>query len=115
MGHQGIDRHRMQVRRSLWWPGVVSQMAQVVQNCEVCSKKACYRMEPMLKPDLPGKLLELIYLRHSTYQSCYLEIAKLMMTTSSMVVLKLRDVFARHGIPEVVQSDNGPQFTAQEV
>ena len=43
----------MRVRESVWWPGVTSQMAQMVQNCEVCSKEARYRKEPMLKSGLP--------------------------------------------------------------
>ena len=53
MGHQGIERCRMRVRELVWWPGVTSQMAQMVQNCEVCSKEACYRKEPTFKFELP--------------------------------------------------------------
>ncbi|KAK5921824.1 hypothetical protein CgunFtcFv8_019149 [Champsocephalus gunnari] len=33
-------------------------------------------------------------------------------TTSAHVILKLRATFARHGIPEQVVSDNGPQFSS---
>ena len=35
-------------------------------------------------------------------------------TTSAAVVTALKSVFSRHGIPEVVRSDNGPQYAAQE-
>ena len=48
------------------------------------------------------------------YLSWYPEIAKLTTTTSSVVISKLKDVFSRHGINEIVRSDNGPQFSAQE-
>ena len=44
------------------------------------------------------------------YCSSYVEVAKLEMTTISDVILHLRSVFARHGIPE----DNGPQYSAFE-
>ena len=44
--------------------------------------------------------------------SAYVEIAKLDKTTSSDVIIHLRSVFARHSIPEVVVSDNGPQYAA---
>ena len=35
-------------------------------------------------------------------------------TTSSAVINTLKSTFARHGIPEILKSDNGPQFTAGE-
>ena len=45
--------------------------------------------------------------------SRYPEIAKLT-TMSSVVISKLKNVFSQHRIPEIVRSDNGPQFSAQE-
>ena len=35
-------------------------------------------------------------------------------TSSASVIHKLKTVFARHGIPESLMSDNGPQFSSQE-
>ena len=35
-------------------------------------------------------------------------------TTSSSIISALKSVFARHGIPEVLRSDNGPQYTSKE-
>ena len=34
--------------------------------------------------------------------------------TSEATIEKLRDIFARYGIPQQLVGDNGPQFTAQE-
>ena len=39
-GHQGIERCRMRVRESVWWPGVIYQTAQMVQQCQQCAKEA---------------------------------------------------------------------------
>ena len=36
-------------------------------------------------------------------------------TTTSTTIRTLRFLFATHGLPEVIVSDNGPQFVAQEM
>lgn len=41
------------------------------------------------------------------YFSRYPEIAKLNSTMSAAIISQLKSIFARHGIPEVVRSDNG--------
>ena len=46
------------------------------------------------------------------YYSKYPEIALLSSTTSSAVVTHVRSIFGRHGIPQIVVSDNGPQFAS---
>ena len=35
-------------------------------------------------------------------------------TTSSAIIYVLQAVFSHHGIPDVVRSDNGPQYASQE-
>jgi len=47
------------------------------------------------------------------YFSRWIEIARLSNQTSEEVILHTRSMFAHHGIPEVVVSDNGPQFSAE--
>jgi hypothetical protein len=37
--HQGIGRCRMRVIESVWWPGVMSQMMESIQQCPGCIKK----------------------------------------------------------------------------
>ena len=97
----------------------------MVQQCQQCAKEAHYRKEPMMKPDLSDypwqtigtDLFELKghqYLLTVDYFSRYPEIAKLT-PMSSVVISKLKDVFSQHSIPEIVRSDNGPQFSAQEL
>lgn len=44
----------------------------------------------------------------------YPEIAKLPQTTSKHVIIAVKSMFARHGIPDEVRVDNGSQFTSKE-
>ena len=46
------------------------------------------------------------------YHSNFFEVEKLPDTLSSTVILSLKRHFARYGIPQVLRTDNGPQFAA---
>ena len=39
--------------------------------------------------------------------------SKLHSTTSAAVTQHMKFIYARHGIPEILVSDNGPQFSAE--
>uniref|UniRef100_H2M3Q2 Integrase catalytic domain-containing protein n=1 Tax=Oryzias latipes TaxID=8090 RepID=H2M3Q2_ORYLA len=51
------------------------------------------------------------YLLVVDYFSRFVEIAQLSYTRSMDVVVHLKSIFARHGIPQVLVTDNGPQFS----
>ena len=50
------------------------------------------------------------YLLVTDFYSRYPEVAKLERLTSKEVILHCKSIYARHGIPDIVRSDNGPQF-----
>ena len=49
------------------------------------------------------------YLLVVDYYSRFWEVSS---TKSSAIITKMKTLFARHGIPEVVKSDNGPQYSS---
>ena len=49
------------------------------------------------------------------YYSNFWEIDLLPNTESITTVRKLKAHFSRYGIPDIIMSDNGPQYTAQTV
>lgn len=51
------------------------------------------------------------YLVVIDYYSNYPEVEQLHHTTSNYVIQCMKSIFARHGIPHIVQSDNGPQYS----
>ena len=53
------------------------------------------------------------YLLVVDYYSRYIEVAKLRSTSVDEVILHTKSIFARHGIPEQVLSDNGPQYSSE--
>ena len=53
------------------------------------------------------------YLLVVDYLSAFVEIATLNNTSSATIVNNLKSIFARHGIPEIVVTENGPQYSSQ--
>src|SRR4029434_630538 len=54
------------------------------------------------------------YLVVIDYFSRYIEVANLLTLTTATTVERLNIIFARFGIPEVLMTDNGPQFASSE-
>ena len=124
-GHQGIQRCRLRAQMSVWWPGISSQIREFVNQCSECSKQAQQSKEPLISTQLPeypwqkaatdlfvlgGKT----YLLVVDYYSRFPEVIQLNTTTSESIIRGLKSVFARHGIPEILISDNGPQYSSSE-
>jgi transposase InsO family protein len=125
-GHQGITKCRERAKQSVWWPGLSKTLEETVKTCILCAKTSSQRAEPMIPsilPDRPWQKVgtDLFHHKKNTfvlvvdYYSRYIEIAKLQgITTSTVIIERLKSIFARHGIPEVVVSDNGPQYSSSE-
>ena len=124
-GHQGITKCREMARQSIWWPGISKQLEELIQSCHECLKAQKQRPQPLTATPLPtlpwqkvaSDLFEwkgATYLLVLDYYSRYIEIAKLNRTTTTDVVTHLKSMFARHGIPEMFISDNGPQYASRE-
>ena len=54
------------------------------------------------------------YMVVAEHYSRYIELVYLADTITHTVTLKLKCIFARFGIPDLLVSDNGPQFSLKE-
>ena len=122
-GHQGIDRCHMRAKSAVWWPGLSKQLVQKVQQCQVCIPYSTARQAPLMVfslPDYPWQVVSTDffeldrkhYLVVIDYFTCYPEIVKMNSTTSTCTIAALKNIFTRHNIPEIVRSDNGPQYSS---
>ena len=53
----------------------------------------------------------LVFVVMCNYYSNFTEVAHLKSTTSSSVIREMKEVFARFGVPDMLVSDNTPQFS----
>lgn len=129
-GHEGhlgmVIKTKARVREAIWWPGMNSQIEQMVSNCDTCARyRSQQKKEPLQSAELresPWKrvaadLFELqgnLYLLLVEYYSRFAELHKLSSTRSLQLISAMKGNFACTGIPNNLVSDNGPQFVGEE-
>ena len=125
--HLGVQKSLYRARQSLFWPGMTQEVKGMVENCPICLK---YRRKQQKEPLIPFKVPELPWQRIAAdlfhlgseeyllvidYYSKYVELAHLSQDATSPEVIKhLKSIMARHGIPQELISDNGPQFISKK-
>ena len=124
-GHLGITKTRGLAKSSVWWPAISTHIEDMVKRCKVCAIHKAERKEPLLPSSTPKRpwerlgmdLFELqgeTYLLVVDYFSRWTEIKLLTSQSSSRTIHHIKSIFATHGIPDVVVSDNGGQFGSQK-
>lgn len=126
VSHLGIVKCKQRARDVVFWPGMGKQIEEMISKCDTCQEyRASNSKEPMIVGQIPTRPWEMVatdlfiwngsdYLVVVDYYSRFFEVAKLSDTKSKTVVTNSKAIFARHGIPCVVRSDNGPQYSANE-
>jgi len=125
VGHQGVTKCRARARSSVFWLGLSQQIQALVRACEHCQKFArAHLKEPLIPipiPDRPWSRIAAdlcdfngVYLVVTDYYSRFIEIYQLTTLTTKGVTNRLTEMFARWGLPDILVSDNGPQFASKE-
>ena len=125
--HLGIVKYKQRARNVLFWPGMGKNIEDMISQCNTCLEcQSSNPKEPLISESVPTRPWEVAstdlftwkgeeYLLVVGSYSHYIEIAKLSNPSSKMVVMYTKSIFARHGILRIVKSDNGPQYSAQEI
>lgn len=126
IGHMAMVKCKNRAKEVMFWPSMNSQIEDIVSNCPACTEhQSSNPKEPMKAHELPERPWQNVatdlfmldneqYLIVVDYYSRNFELERMSTTTSSVIINMLKAIFARHGIPEKLVSDNGPQFSAQE-
>ena len=107
----------------VWWSGLSHQLEETVESCPECLKHSPLRPEALIPsqlPQLPWQKVgtdlfewnKSMYLLVVDYYSRWIEVAWLQKPTAAEVINHTCSIYARHGIPEIVVSDNGSQYSA---
>ena len=124
-GHLGMVRSKQLARDVLYWPGMNAQIEDTVNNCAICqSSRRQQQREPLMSSEVPtgpwkvvaADLLSCVgstFLVVIDYQSEFIEVEECRENTHSITIQeKLAKIFAVHGKPDKLLTDNGPQFAS---
>ncbi|CAI7935033.1 XP_034959630.1uncharacterized protein K02A2.6-like, partial [Podarcis lilfordi] len=125
VGHPGIVKMKALARCYVWWPNMDDAITAWVSACQACQESRPappaakgHTWETPKTPwsrvhiDLAGPFHGRTFMVVVDAYSKWLEVALMPSTTTEAVIRVLRGLFATHGCPDVLVSDNGPQFTS---
>ncbi|UYV80066.1 K02A2.6-like [Cordylochernes scorpioides] len=125
-GHIGINSSMRRARDNIFWPGMNAQIGQEIENCSICLSNSQNQVrEPMKSHKIPNYPWERIsldifeifkqnYLIIVDHYSDFFEVECLENTTSEYIIECCKRQFSIYGIPQIIVSDNGRQFTSTE-
>lgn len=124
--HPGICAMKAIARTCVWWPKMDEEIEQKIKLCSVCQD---VRTSPPCAPLIPWKWATRPFQRiHVDFCqkgsdfffvvvdsfSKWIEVKHMTSITTEKTINELRLIFAQHGLPEELVSDNGPQFVSSE-
>ena len=127
MAHPGCGKMKALARSYVWWPGIDIEIETMVKSCSKCQK---FRHSPPAAPlhmwewpeqpwnrlhlDFARPFLEHQFLVLVDSHSKWMEAHIMTSIVASRTIEKLRVIFATHGLPAKIVTDNGPTFISHE-
>ncbi|XP_064463992.1 uncharacterized protein K02A2.6-like [Ornithodoros turicata] len=124
--HVGKEKMKRRARCTVFWPKLNDAIDKVCDNCAECqANKPRNKKMPMLSheiPRLPWERVGLDLFAHGhkmyivmvDFYSFYFEVQELQTANARQINNFCMKVFATHGLPVTLVSDNGPPFSSYE-
>lgn len=124
--HFGITRTKSLARGYCWWTGIDRDIEEMVSNCSDCqivrpepAKMALHCWQTPTEPfqrvhvDFAGPFMDSYFFILVDAYSKWPEIKVCKSITAESTVYMCREIFSTFGIPSVLVSDHGVQFTSE--
>ena len=125
LGHQGENKCILRARESVFWPGISTDIRQMVKDCDLCNKNQPVQPKlPIMQPDLPARLWEKLgtdffefngkkYLMVVDHYSRFPVIRLLNDMTSHTVCNHFTSILAEYSLPATIIADFGSQYISK--
>ena len=124
--HLGIQYTTGTAREIMYWPRMTADLTEAVQKCPICQEaQPAQRKEPMMSHPIPTYPWQALasdcfvvgrqhYVVLVDLYSDYIDIAPLTDLSTECLVQQIKPMFATHGIPAVLITDNGSNYSSEE-
>ncbi|XP_055633206.1 uncharacterized protein K02A2.6-like [Toxorhynchites rutilus septentrionalis] len=125
-GHSGIQSCIRRAKQVLFWIGISKDIQEMVEACTICQRhQRSNTKHTILLKDIPVLPFERVASDHFHFKgkeflllvdsySGFFDLKQLSEITSKQVIKQLKEWFSVHGIPQVLETDNGPQYACEE-
>ena len=129
IGHQSIEKTKSLLREGIWYPNMNQKVREMIEGCSSCQSVGISNpVEPMMIAPTEGipwyhvgidflgpipKSHQYLLVVIDTYTKSP-EVEIVHSTSIQAIIPKLDRIFATHGIPVKLTSDNGPPFNGAE-
>lgn len=123
--HPGIVAMKQLARSVIWYPGMDKDVSSIVSNCHICQMVRNKPPSANITWAPPTRNFGRIHIDHFFFQnsvyfisidakSKWIDVHIVPTTSSSDTIDALSSIFASHGLPDEVVSDNAKSFTSFE-
>ncbi|XP_055905089.1 uncharacterized protein K02A2.6-like [Eupeodes corollae] len=125
-GHPGVVRMKSLARSYIWWPKMDGDIEGMVKRCITCQESRTEKSKSTIHPweetskswsrlhvDFAGPFQGKIFFILVNSYSKWLEVKLVSTTSTSCAIDSLCSIFATHGLPDSIVSDNGTAFTSE--
>lgn len=132
-GHQGALKTHARIRQQFSWPGMLKEVQNYVKNCPKCQVNKSSRLTkmPLMVTDTPKRPFEKVFmdivgpLPETTSGNKYIltfleDLSKYLvcipipdMEASTVASVFFDEIISRYGVPKVLVTDNGTNFTSR--
>ncbi|XP_059223944.1 uncharacterized protein K02A2.6-like [Stomoxys calcitrans] len=124
--HLGIVKTKGLARSYVWWPGIDKEIERLLGSCKFCQESLSSPERSLLIPwqptdhvwsrihlDYAGPINGYYILIIIDSYSKFVEVFPTKSITSHFTETKIRELFCRYGLVDIVVTDNGRQFTCE--
>lgn len=125
--HMGIVKTKAAARSFVWWPNIDRDIEERIKQCNPCLRNQGEPKRAEFTPwPVPVQVWERVHMDYFQLEdknililtdalSKYPEAFIMKPRNAKETEDKLRETFARNGLPKILVSDNGPQFVSQRL